>query len=121
MLGRVVEHYPEIEPEESGLLEVVDGNAMYWETIGTPGGTPAVYLHGGPGSGSTHDARRYFDPDGFRAVLFDQRGCGRSRPLASEPDVACRQTPSRTWWQTSSGCASTWASIAGLSSGSLGA
>ena len=74
-------------PYESGLLEVIDGHILYWETVGNPAGTPAVYLHGGPGGGSTPGARRNFDPSGFRAVLFDQRGCGRSRPLASGPDT----------------------------------
>jgi proline iminopeptidase len=83
----VVERYPAVEPYESGLLEVPDGHVLYWETVGNRAGTPAVYLHGGPGSGSTPGARRNFDPSGFRAVLFDQRGCGRSRPLASEPET----------------------------------
>ncbi|WP_235987090.1 prolyl aminopeptidase [Halosaccharopolyspora lacisalsi] len=87
MLGYMEDRYPDIEPYEFGLLEVTDGHVLYWETVGDPAGTPAVYLHGGPGSGSTHGARRHFDPGGFRAVLFDQRGCGRSRPLASEPDA----------------------------------
>ena len=76
-----------MEPYESGLLEVPDGHVLYWETVGNPAGAPAVYLHGGPGAGSTPGARRNFDPNGFRAVLFDQRGCGRSRPLASGPDA----------------------------------
>lgn len=75
--------YPEVEPYETGLLEVGDGHVLYWETVGEPGGIPAVYLHGGPGSGSTPGGRRKFDPNAYRAVLFDQRGCGRSRPLAS--------------------------------------
>lgn len=69
------------------MLEVGDGHALYWECVGNPAGTPAVYLHGGPGAGSSTGARRYFDPERYRAVLFDQRGCGRSRPLASEPDA----------------------------------
>ena len=78
--------YPAVEPYESGLLDVSDGHRVYWETVGTPTGVPVVYLHGGPGSGSTAGARRYFDPTAFRAVLFDQRGCGRSTPLADGPD-----------------------------------
>ncbi|GCE40849.1 Proline iminopeptidase [Rhodococcus wratislaviensis] len=78
--------YPAVEPYEFGFLDVSDGHHMYWETIGTPTGIPVVYLHGGPGSGSAAGARRYFDPTAFRAVLFDQRGCGRSRPLADGPD-----------------------------------
>lgn len=83
----MVEPYPAVEPYQSGLLPVTDGHIVYWEIVGNPAGTPAVYLHGGPGSGSTPGSRRNFDPEGFRAVLFDQRGCGRSRPLASEPDA----------------------------------
>lgn len=78
--------YPAVEPYESGLLDVTDGHRLYWETVGIPTGIPVVYLHGGPGSGSTAGARRYFDPAAFRAVLFDQRGCGRSTPLAVGPD-----------------------------------
>jgi proline iminopeptidase len=85
--GFVTERYPEVEPYESGWLQVTDGHTLYWETVGQPAGTPAVYLHGGPGSGSTPGARCYFDPGGHRTVLFDQRGCGRSRPLASDPDA----------------------------------
>jgi proline iminopeptidase len=79
--------YEPVEPYDFGELEVGDGQTLYWETVGTPHGLPAVWLHGGPGSGSTPDARRHFDPSVYRAVLFDQRGCGRSRPLASGPDA----------------------------------
>ena len=79
--------YPEIEPHERGMLDTDDGHSIYWEVCGNPNGKPAVVLHGGPGSGSGPGWRRYFNPDRYRIVLFDQRGCGRSRPLASEPDV----------------------------------
>ena len=79
--------FPAIEPYDRGMLDVGDGHRVYWETCGNPDGQPAIYLHGGPGSGSTPGARRYFDPDAYRVVLFDQRGSGRSRPLASEPDA----------------------------------
>jgi proline iminopeptidase len=79
--------YPPVQPYESGHLEVSDGNVLYWETVGNPLGTPAVYLHGGPGAGSGPAVRRHFDPTAYRAVLFDQRGCGRSRPLADTPEV----------------------------------
>jgi proline iminopeptidase len=79
--------YPEIEPYEHGMLDVGDGNLIYWETSGTPEGKPAVVLHGGPGSGSLPVLRRYFDPAAYRIVLFDQRGCGRSTPHASDPAV----------------------------------
>jgi proline iminopeptidase len=73
------------EPYATGHLEVSDGQRLYWETVGDPDGVPVLYLHGGPGSGSTAWARRYFGP-GLRGILFDQRGCGRSRPLADTPD-----------------------------------
>ncbi|MGI8713520.1 MAG: prolyl aminopeptidase [Solirubrobacteraceae bacterium] len=76
-----------VAPYASGELSVGDGHRLFWETVGNPDGVPVVYLHGGPGSGSTASARRYFDPAAFRAVLFDQRGCGRSRPLADHPDA----------------------------------
>jgi proline iminopeptidase len=81
----MTDRYPEIEPYETGMLAVGDGHEMYWETVGEPSGTPAVVLHGGPGSGCGPGQRRNFDPTAYRAVLFDQRGCGRSRPLVSEP------------------------------------
>jgi proline iminopeptidase len=77
--------YPEIEPYERGMLDVGDGNLIYWEVCGNPRGKPAVVLHGGPGSGCTPGVRRYFDPSAYRLVLFDQRGCGRSTPHASDP------------------------------------
>jgi proline iminopeptidase len=79
--------YEPVVPYDVGALEVGDGQTLYWETVGTPQGLPAVWLHGGPGSGSTPEARRHFDPYAYRAALFDQRGCGRSRPLVSEPDA----------------------------------
>ena len=67
------------------MLDVGDGNCIYWEVCGNPQGKPAVVLHGGPGSGCSTGARRFFDPDAYRIVLFDQRGCGRSTPHASDP------------------------------------
>ncbi len=79
--------YPAIEPYEQGMLEAGDGNRLYWETCGDPRGKPAVVLHGGPGSGCSAWHRRVFDPAVYRTVLFDQRGCGRSRPHASAPDT----------------------------------
>ncbi|MCH8994627.1 MAG: prolyl aminopeptidase [Chloroflexi bacterium] len=83
----MTDSYPEIEPHEHGMLEVGDGNLVYWETCGNPRGKPAVVLHGGPGSGCTEWHRRLFDPTVYRIVLFDQRGCGRSTPHASAPDA----------------------------------
>ena len=67
------------------MLAVGDGNLVYWETCGNPAGKPAVVLHGGPGQGCAPNMRRGFDPDKYRIVLFDQRGCGRSTPHASDP------------------------------------
>ena len=79
--------YPEIEPYDHGMLDVGDGNRVYWETCGNPRGKPAVVLHGGPGSGSTPYFRQLFDPAAYRIVLLDQRGCGRSTPHASAYDT----------------------------------
>src|SRR5206468_8436117 len=64
-----------------------DGNLVYWETCGNPEGKPALVVHGGPGSGSGAGNRRYFDPERYRVVLYDQRGCGRSTPHASDPST----------------------------------
>ena len=75
--------YPEIEPYETGLLDVGDGHQIYWERVGTRGKKPAVFLHGGPGGGLSPSQRRAFDPDKYDVLLFDQRGCGRSLPFAS--------------------------------------
>ena len=75
--------YPFIEPHERGHLDVGDGHRIYWEACGNPNGKPAVFLHGGPGGGCNSDHRRLFDPQKYRIVLFDQRGCGRSVPNAS--------------------------------------
>jgi proline iminopeptidase len=75
--------YPEIEPYKSGHLDTGDGHQIYWEMCGNPNGKPAVFLHGGPGSGCSPKHRRLFDPERYRVLLFDQRGCGRSRPHAS--------------------------------------
>ena len=74
--------YPAIEPYASGLLDVGEGHRVYWERCGTPGGIPAVFLHGGPGGGCGPAHRRLFDPARYDVLLFDQRGCGRSLPHA---------------------------------------
>ena len=78
--------YPEIEPYETGTLDVGDGHTLYWEKCGTPGAKPAVFLHGGPGSGCSPKQRRQFDPERYDVLLFDQRGCGRSTPRAELVD-----------------------------------
>ena len=87
--------YPPLEPYESGSLDAGDGNLLHWETSGNPSGKPAVFLHGGPGSGASPYFRRLFDPAVYRIVLFDQRNCGRSRPHASDPtiDLTANRTP----------------------------
>lgn len=78
---------PPIDPYDSGMLDAGDGQQFYWECCGNPDGRPALFLHGGPGSGCTPGQRQFFDPRRYRAVLFDQRGAGRSRPPASAPDA----------------------------------
>ncbi len=75
--------YPPIEPFRTGMLDTGDGHSIYWELCGNPQGKPAVFLHGGPGAGCSPDHRRLFDPERYCVLLFDQRGCGRSRPHAS--------------------------------------
>lgn len=74
--------YPVIEPYQSGMLDVGDGHKVYYERVGTPGATPAVFLHGGPGAGISKKHRQLFDPARYDVLLFDQRGCGRSTPHA---------------------------------------
>lgn len=74
--------YPPIEPYESGMLDVGDGHSIYYERVGTPGGKPAVFVHGGPGGGCSDTDRQLFDPAVYDLLLFDQRGCGRSTPHA---------------------------------------
>lgn len=81
MTSRAVDLYPPIEPSSSGLLALDQRHTMYWEVCGNPIGLPVVFLHGGPGAGSTADHRRLFDPAVYRIVLFDQRGAGRSSPV----------------------------------------
>lgn len=87
--------YPSIEPYESGMLDVGDGNEIYWEVCGNPEGKPAVMLHGGPGGGCTEKHRRQWNPELYRIVLFDQRNCGRSEPHAS--DAAVSLAANTTW------------------------
>lgn len=88
--------YPQIGPYEHGMLDVGDGDLVYWETCGNARGKPALVFHGGPGSGCSPWFRRLFDPSAYRVVLFDQRGCGRSTPHASSPDT---QLATNTTWK----------------------
>jgi len=75
--------FPEIPCRQHGMLDASDGHKLYWEESGNPHGVPVIFLHGGPGSGTTPAQRRFFDPAAYRIVLFDQRGAGRSTPRAS--------------------------------------
>ncbi len=81
---RAVEYlYPPIEPFDQRVMDMGDGHRIYVEQCGRPDGIPVLVLHGGPGGGCSPAMRRYFDPAVYRVVLFDQRGCGRSRPHAA--------------------------------------
>ncbi|WP_319825229.1 prolyl aminopeptidase [Thalassovita sp.] len=78
--------HPPIDPFDQRMLDVGDGHKVYLEQSGNPQGLPVVVFHGGPGGGCSPAMRRYFDPKAYRIILFDQRGCGRSRPHASVQD-----------------------------------
>ena len=78
------ERFAAIEPYDAGMLDVGDGQRIHWEVSGNPDGKAAVTLHGGPGSGLAAGHRRSFDPDAYRLVQFDQRGCGRSTPSVAD-------------------------------------
>jgi proline iminopeptidase len=77
----MTDFYPEIEPYASGMLPVDDIHTLYWEECGNPEGLPVVFLHGGPGAGAGPSSRRFFDPEAYRIIVFEQRGSGRSTPL----------------------------------------
>jgi proline iminopeptidase len=78
--------FPEIEPRSSGMLRLDSLHSMYWEECGRRDGIPVVFLHGGPGAGSTPKHRRFFDPYAYRIIVYDQRGAGRSKPLGELRD-----------------------------------
>jgi proline iminopeptidase len=78
--------YPDLEPYDSGMLQVSPLHRIYYEQCGNPRGKAVVFLHGGPGAGCNAKSRRFFDPARYRIVLFDQRGCGRSTPHAELTD-----------------------------------
>ncbi len=78
--------FPPVEPRASGLLELDAPHRMYWEESGNPRGVPVVFLHGGPGAGSSAVHRQFFDPAFYRIVVYDQRGAGRSQPLGCLDD-----------------------------------
>ena len=77
------DYYPEVEPFCTGMLAVSGGHKIYFEESGNPTGKPVVLLHGGPGGGTQPSYRRLFNPDVYRIIMFDQRGCGKSLPFAS--------------------------------------
>jgi len=78
--------FPDIAPYETGFLPLSSGHVMYWEQVGNPRGQPVLFLHGGPGAGAGAVHRRFFDPQHWRVIIFDQRGAGRSRPLGDLRD-----------------------------------
>ncbi|MBM3586377.1 MAG: prolyl aminopeptidase [Alphaproteobacteria bacterium] len=78
--------FPDIPPYETGFLPLSSGHVMYWEQVGNPRGQPVLFLHGGPGAGAGAVHRRFFDPQHWRVIIFDQRGAGRSRPLGELRD-----------------------------------
>jgi proline iminopeptidase len=78
--------FPPIEPYATGMLKLDGRHTMYWEQSGNPRGAPVVFLHGGPGAGATPTHRRFFDPQHYRIIVFDQRGAGRSTPLGDIVD-----------------------------------
>ncbi len=108
--------YPPIEPYNAGRLEVSLVHDLYFEESGNPDGKPVVFLHGGPGGGSDPKQRRFFHPNKYRVVCFDQRGCGKSTPYASLED-------NTTWAlvEDIEKLRATWALSAGKSSAALGA
>lgn len=92
-MGELRTLYPPVEPHAHGMLDVGDDQALYWEVSGNPRGKPVVFLHGGPGGGSAPMHRRFFDPEAYRIVVFDQRGCGRSLPhVADGADLSVNTT-----------------------------
>ena len=90
--------YPPVEPHEQGMLDVGDGHQVYWEVSGNPEGKPVVFVHGGPGSGTSPLQRRLFDPAVYRIVLFDQRGCGRSTPSVVSTTMSAAALVANTTW-----------------------
>jgi len=86
--------FPPIEPFQTGRMEVDAPHVLYWEQCGNPDGDPVLFLHGGPGAGCSETDRRFFDPEHFRIVLFDQRGCGRSAPVGELSDNSMAATAS---------------------------
>lgn len=91
------ELYPPIEPYQKGFLDVGEGQRIYFEQSGNPEGRPAVFLHGGPGSGGGTDRRRFFNPDAYRIICLDQRGCGQSTPHVADATDPADMALNTTW------------------------
>lgn len=100
--------YPDIKPYQEHRIDVQSPHQLYVEESGNPDGIPVVFIHGGPGAGTSHSHRRFFDPDKYRIILFDQRGCGRSTPhgclehnntqaLVSDMEVIREKLGVETW------------------------
>ena len=75
--------FPPLMPYSTGYLDTGDSHSLYWEQSGNPDGAPVLFLHGGPGAGASAIDRQFFDPDHYRIIILDQRGCGRSQPFGS--------------------------------------
>ncbi|WP_405577846.1 prolyl aminopeptidase [Streptomyces sp. NBC_01190] len=86
----MVDFHPPTDPYDAGFLDTGDGNHIYYEQLGNPGGKPALVVHGGPGSGAPRRPTRAWDPEAYRVIRFDQRNCGRSAPHASDPAADMR-------------------------------
>lgn len=78
--------YPHIESNQTGFIQVSKTHNIYWEESGHPDGKPVIFVHGGPGGGVSADTRRFFNPEKYRIIQFDQRGCGKSKPHACVDD-----------------------------------
>lgn len=118
-IGKPVQYprdlYPEIEPLEEGFLDVGDGHCLAYDVSGNPDGIPAVFLHGGPGAGVSPRVRRFFDPEKYKIVIFDQRGSGKSipmRPMTWMGPLWKILRPS--WWRILINCGVTYRSRSGV-------
>ena len=89
--------YPEIEPYDTRMLDVGEGQSIYLEQCGNPDGKPTVFLHGGPGGGGGTERRRFFNPQAYRIVVIDQRGCGESIPHVSQARTPAEMASNTTW------------------------
>lgn len=89
--------YPPIEPYDTQMVDVGDGQQLYVEQCGNPEGKPVVFLHGGPGGGGGTERRRFFNPDAYRIIILDQRGCGLSTPHIAQAHTPREMATNTTW------------------------